>query len=242
MNFRVSTILIICIASVLLAGCTTQPAAPYGTVTSPAIPETPAPVSSPVPVPGAECTRAEDCVPAGCCHPTQCIPASQAQVCDMMCTAVCAGPLDCGAGTCGCTDGKCSIIPAGKGVPSPAGGTNITISSSPKRYSPILSSAPGIGLEPVVSGSSRANATFTWSTTYGQFLSWNSPDFTVNELGRTAQNHGEKIYWSFTDPTTSTATPVTITVTATDTASGRALGSATVTLDWESAMWVRVRE
>jgi hypothetical protein len=160
----------------------------------------------------------------------------------MMCTAVCAGPLDCGAGSCGCVDGKCSIIPAGKALPVPAGDGSLSIVSSPKRYSPILSSTPGIGLEPVISGFGAANATFTWSVTYGQFLSWNSPDFTVNEHGRTAQNHGEKIYWSFTDPSPSTAIPVTITVIATDTASGRTLGNATVTLDWESTAWVRVRE
>lgn len=242
MDSRFSTILIIGIVTAVVAGCMTPSAVPPGAVTSPAITETPAPGPSPAPSPGAECTRAEDCVPAGCCHPTQCIPASQAQVCDMMCTAVCSGPLDCGAGSCGCIGGKCSIVPAGKAFPEPAGSGSLSIVSSPKRYSPILSSAPGIGLEPVISGFSAANATFTWSATCGQFLSWNSPDFTVNELGRTAQNHGEKIYWSFTDPAPSTAIPVTITVTATDTASGHTLGNATVMLDWESATWVRVRE
>lgn len=242
MDTRISAILLICIASVIAAGCTMQPAAPSATVTSPAIPETPVPVPSPPPSSGAECTRAEDCVPGGCCHPAQCIPASQAQVCDMMCTAVCSGPLDCGAGSCGCVDRKCSIVPAGKPLPVPAGGAAVSVVASPKRYSPVLSSTPGIGLEPVISGFSAANATFTWDATYGRFLSWNSPDFTVNELGRTAENRGEKIYWSFTDPTTSTATPVLITVTVTDTTTGRALGNATVTLDWESETWVRVRE
>jgi len=242
MDSRICAILIIGIASVLIAGCTTQPSPPPVAVTTPAVTETPAPVPSPVPSAGKECSRAEDCAPATCCHPTGCVPASQVKVCDMMCTAVCAGPLDCGAGSCGCVDRKCSIIPAGTALPVPAEGGSLSIHSSPKRYSPILSSTPGIGLEPIVSGFRSANATFTWSATYGQFLSWNSPDFTVNELGRTAHNHGEKIYWSFTDPTPSTAIPVTITVTATDTVSERALGNATVILDWESAAWVRVRE
>ena len=95
-----------------------------------------------------------------------------------------------------------------------------------------MSSTPGIGLEPVVTGFDAGNATFAWKTTYGQFLSWNSPDFTVNQLGDSATNHGEKLYWSFIDQPASTATPVTITVTATDTASGRLLGSSTVTLAW----------
>ena len=95
-----------------------------------------------------------------------------------------------------------------------------------------MSSTPGIGLEPVVTGFDAGNATFTWKTTYGWFLSWNAPDFPVNQLGDSATNHGEKLYWSFIDQPASTAIPVTITVTATDPASGRLLGSSTVTLAW----------
>jgi hypothetical protein len=117
----------------------------------------------------------------------------------------------------------------------------MTINAAPKRYSPIMSSTPGIGLEPVVTGFDAGNATFTWKTTYGQFLSWSAPDFRVNQVGDSASNHGEKLYWSFIDPSASTATPVTITITATDTASGRLLASSTVTLVWEDNYFVTVR-
>jgi hypothetical protein len=120
--------------------------------------------------------------------------------------------------------------------------TGITIRASPLRYTPIMSSTPGIGLEPVVTGFGADNASFAWKATYGQFLSWNSSDFAVNELGDVASNHGEKLYWSFYEKPSSTATPVTITVTATESVSGHILGSSTVTLAWEGNYSVIVKE
>jgi len=159
-----------------------------------------------------------------------------------MCTASCEGPLDCGAGSCGCVKGKCSVVPASSASLVPAYLTAITIKASPLKYSPVMSSTPGVGLEPVATGFDAGNATFTWKTTYGHFLSWDSPDFTVNQIGDTATNHGGKLYWSFIDQPASTATPVTITVTATDLTSGRLLGSSAVTLAWESNFSVIVRD
>jgi hypothetical protein len=139
-------------------------------------------------------------------------------------------------------NGKCSVIPGSSASPAPLETTSITIKASPQRYSPIMSSTPGIGLEPVATGFSPDNASFAWNATYGHFLSWNAPDFRINQMGDTAGNHGEKLYWSFIDKPSSTATPVTITVTATDTASGRLFGRSTVTLAWEGNYSVTVRE
>jgi hypothetical protein len=106
----------------------------------------------------------------------------------------------------------------------------------------MMSSTPGIGLELIAIGFKPEIASFAWKATYGHFLSWNSPDFTVNQLGDSATNQGEKIYWSFYDKPSSTETPVTITVTATDTASGELLGSSAVTLAWEGNDSVTVRD
>lgn len=105
-----------------------------------------------------------------------------------------------------------------------------------------MSSTPGIGLEPVTNGFSADNASFEWKTTYGQFLSWNSPDFKVNQLGDSVSNHGEKLYWSFIDKPPSTTSPVMITVTAKDIASGRVLGSSAVTLGWVGNYSVTVNQ
>ena len=239
MNCKVIALLVICIAAVSVAGCTTNSSPPAGTSPVPTTlpPTTPAATASPLQP--AECTHDVDCVPAECCHPSGCTATAVKKPCNLMCTASCEGPLDCGAGSCGCVQGKCDVIPA-SASPVPLATTSLTIRASPQRYSPIMSSTPGIGLEPVVTGFSAENASFAWKTTYGQFLSWNSPDFKVNQLGDSAGNHGEKIYWSFIDKPSSTTTPVRITVTATDSASGRLFGRSTVTLAWDSNYSVSV--
>ena len=58
-----------------------------------------------------ECIRDEECVAGSCCHPETCVAAEQAPECNgVMCSMVCSGPLDCGAGDCGCVKGKCEVI------------------------------------------------------------------------------------------------------------------------------------
>lgn len=57
------------------------------------------------------CLTDSDCVPNGCCHPSSCVVKEKAPICkDLICTMDCSGPLDCGAGTCGCNKGNCEII------------------------------------------------------------------------------------------------------------------------------------
>ncbi len=57
------------------------------------------------------CTNNLQCVPAQCCHPTSCINVIYKEPCTEICTMECREPLDCGAGHCGCVDGKCQVIP-----------------------------------------------------------------------------------------------------------------------------------
>jgi hypothetical protein len=57
------------------------------------------------------CTTDSDCVPEQCCHPTSCINGAYKGVCNVACTAVCLGPIDCGAGHCGCVNGICRVAP-----------------------------------------------------------------------------------------------------------------------------------
>jgi hypothetical protein len=56
------------------------------------------------------CESDSDCVGAECCHPTSCINKAYKGVCNLVCTAVCEGPLDCGAGSCGCVNHECIVI------------------------------------------------------------------------------------------------------------------------------------
>ncbi|MDD1667199.1 MAG: hypothetical protein LUO96_01900 [Methanomicrobiales archaeon] len=61
------------------------------------------------------CVTDSDCVPEQCCHPTSCINSDYKGVCTLLCTNVCQGPIDCGAGHCGCVDGSCSVVPGPSG-------------------------------------------------------------------------------------------------------------------------------
>ena len=53
----------------------------------------------------------KNCVPATCCHPTECVLAEQAPICkNTICSMVCSGPLDCGAGHCEFINNKCEVV------------------------------------------------------------------------------------------------------------------------------------
>jgi hypothetical protein len=111
------TLLILLLAMVLVfvlaAGCSAT--APSGGTVTPT-PMVTIPVTTEVqPPPTTEqamssCTMDSDCVPAQCCHPTGCINKAFKGVCNLLCTNVCSGPLDCGAGHCGCVSGTCQVI------------------------------------------------------------------------------------------------------------------------------------
>lgn len=227
------------LAIVSAAGCLTSqhPVAPVTTA-----PVSPA-VTAPTPMNGTGCMVDGDCVPAECCHPAGCINRVAQKSCESaICTASCQGPLDCGAGSCGCVQGTCTIVPArdasvaGRNVPA------LQLAATPQRYSPLMSSTPGIALTVNRTGFDPATTNVTWSATYGRFLTWNPPDYTVTEQGAELSNHGEKIYWSFYEKPASNTTPVILSVVARNAASGTELGRSTVTLVWDGDLAVRVAE
>ncbi len=109
-------------------------------------------------------------------------------------------------------------------------------------YTPLMSSTPGIVLTPNVNGFNPADAEFTWNASYGQFLDWNHPNYTISMLSQPVVNHGENVFWSFRDVPASTRDPVIISVTARDLQSGRILGSSRLTLGWEGNFTVIVQK
>jgi len=118
----------------------------------------------------------------------------------------------------------------------------LTIDASPQVYSPIMSSTVGIGLTPNVSGLKTTGTEYEWTASYGHFLDWSSPNYTVNTLSEPLVNHGEKIYWSFTQAPDSPQRPVIITVTARDITSKKPLASSRLTLGWKNNMTVAVEK
>jgi len=122
-------------------------------------------------------------------------------------------------------------VPTATGVQKP--GTSVLINASPQRYSPLMSSTPGIGLIPDTAGFSVADARYEWNASFGQFLGWSAPGYQVSEKGMSAVNDGEKIYWSFYSMPPASQEPVIISLTAKDKTTGAVLGSSRMTLGWQ---------
>jgi hypothetical protein len=141
-------------------------------------------------------------------------------------------PPEIPASTCSVDTGVCP-------VPIPG---ILRIDASPQIYSPTMSSTIGIGLTPNVSGFNTTGAQFEWNATYGQFLDWSAPDYTVNRLSQPVINHGEKIFWSFTEEPASPTVPVIITVTARDVQSQKVIGTSRLTLGWKDSITVIVEK
>jgi hypothetical protein len=122
-------------------------------------------------------------------------------------------------------------------VPAATGGektgTSVLINASPQRYSPMMSSTPGIGLLPDTYGFGVADARYEWNASYGQFLGWSVPGYQVSEKGASVANDGEKIYWSFYTMPPLPQDPVIISLTAKDKKTGAVLGSSRMTLGWQ---------
>jgi hypothetical protein len=241
MDAKIIALLIICVAAVLIAGCTGGSAPPAGTAT-PTHPA-PAPDATTTQADTQSCKTDQECVPAQCCHPMSCIKTIAKQPCTMMCTMSCEGPLDCGAGSCGCVNGKCSVVPAQATAGQTGQKASVRLEASPQRYSPMMSSTPGIGLTPNVTGFNSVDATFEWNATFGRFLMWDAPDYKVHDIGNPVATDGRTIYWTFIEKPASTKDPVVITVTARDTTQrGAVLASSTVTLSWDGDYAVMVRD
>jgi hypothetical protein len=119
---------------------------------------------------------------------------------------------------------------------------SLTIDASPQVYSPIMSSTVGIGLTPNVSGLKTAGVEYEWTATYGHFLDWSALNYTVNTLSEPVVNHGEKIYWSFTEVPKSPLVPVVITLTERDITSKKPIASSLLTLGWKNNMTVVVEK
>jgi hypothetical protein len=116
-----------------------------------------------------------------------------------------------------------------------------SICTDTPEYSLVMSSVPGMRLIPVTSGN-VSGALFHWTTNYGTFLFWNSPDFRVVTQGREVVTDPRPVYWSF-DPgkMSEPRPPVTIGLSVEDPGSGTVLARTEVGIGWAghdtAVMW-----
>ena len=110
----------------------------------------------------------------------------------------------------------------------------VTIQTDRDAYIPIMSSTVGIGLIPVYELERPPETVqLRWSTDYGYFVAWDSPDFKVNLLGTEVINNGEKIYWSY-DPGEMGITKPTVGISlqVEHAQSGQVLAEARLEIGW----------
>jgi hypothetical protein len=109
----------------------------------------------------------------------------------------------------------------------------VSICTDTPEYSLVMSSVPGMRLIPVISGD-ISGARLHWTTNYGSFIFWNSPDYRVWSQGNEIVTDLRPVYWSY-DPGEGNQPrpPVTIDLTLEDKGSGTVLARTEVHLWWE---------
>ncbi len=119
---------------------------------------------------------------------------------------------------------------------------DITIQTDIDAYIPLMSSAVGIGLIPAYELERPPETVqLRWSTNYGYFVAWDSPDFKVNLLGTEVINNGQKIYWSYDPGEMGMKKPlVEISLQVEDAGSGQTLAEARLKIGWEDKDTARV--
>jgi hypothetical protein len=135
------------------------------------------------------------------------------------------------------TSGCTTTTPAGPSTPATTTPLlSVSIKPDITHYTVLMSSAPGIGLSPNITGQPQpANLTCEWTTNYGHFLGGDAPDYTVNELGTIVSGNRTKVYWTYIGENVSFPRPqVHISLAVTDPSTGAVLGHAEKIIDWDT--------
>lgn len=120
-------------------------------------------------------------------------------------------------------------------VPNKTSTEGIVIQIDRETYTPLMSSTVGIGLTPLITSEViPENVQFHWSTDYGYFIAWDSPDFKVKHLGTEVVNNGEKVYWSYEPNYMGIPKPlVEISLRLVETQSGLVLARSNIKIRWQ---------
>ncbi len=141
--------------------------------------------------------------------------------------------------------GCSSSTPASSGavIPTPLR-VNVSIQPDITRYNLAMSSAPGMGLSPNISGQEGGGGKYVylWKTDYGSFLSWNAPDYMVKDLGTDVKVPGGKVYWTYGSAPAGTVRPlVHITLDVVDATTNVTAGHAERIIGWGEGDTAEIR-
>ena len=136
-----------------------------------------------------------------------------------------------------------SLPQSGAAIPAvPA--VNVSIQPDITRYTLAMSSAPGMGLSPNITGLTGGGGKYVyhWKTDYGSFLGWKAPDYMVKELGADVTVPGGKVYWTYGSAPVGTARPlVHVTLDVIDATTGSTVGHAERVIGWGDKDMAEIR-
>jgi hypothetical protein len=116
----------------------------------------------------------------------------------------------------------------------------LIVRASPQAYSPVMSSAVGIELTPVLPrGAAHGVSTVHWHANYGYFVRWSAPDHRVERLGPDVQLDLGPICWSY-DPKDGGAAKPEVEIVGEAQDDGGVVARGIVNVIWDGAL-ARVR-
>ena len=72
----------------------------------------------------------------------------------------------------------------------------VEITTGIEKYSPIMSSVPGMPLNVTVKGMDTTKLKCRWQAQNGALLLWSPPDFKVQNKGKTVLTNSQTVYWT----------------------------------------------
>jgi hypothetical protein len=126
-------------------------------------------------------------------------------------------------------------------TPEPAGPTDqdllVFIDPDILIYNPAMSSVPGIGLTPNLTGPVYPGTLrYHWQTDYGHFISWNPPGFVIEYQGTDVTLGPEKVYWTYNQTGLLTGRPpARIILMMEDAGSGALVAGAALEIEWDDS-------
>ena len=136
------------------------------------------------------------------------------------------------------SSGRISLLNANK----PKEQIRVEINAGIEKYSPIMSSVPGMPLIAVVRGIKvTTKMKYRWQTQGGSLLLWQAPDFIVQNKGGLVLTSSDRVYWSPMLPETKAPYTVQVGLEVLD-EKDNVIGKAEIVLNIDQKLMVTVKK